>query len=98
MNCCIIAWSSARVGRRDAVVPSRRMTGPDARLPDAGGGWNKGLICFMLGCPLDWLRSMSWRRHSFRLCCALSCPQRYEGLEENILGFMLRQGFFLSQG
>jgi len=48
MNRCIIAWSSARVGRRDAVVPSRRMTGPDARLPDAGGGWNKGLICFML--------------------------------------------------
>ena len=79
-------------------MPSRRMTGPDARLPDAGGSWNKGLICFMPGYPLDRLRSMSWRRRSFCLCCALPCLQRYEDLEENILGFMLRQGLFFNQG
>ena len=47
MNRCIIAWSSARVERKDAVVPSRMMTVPDSRLPEAGSGWNNGRICFM---------------------------------------------------
>src|SRR5574341_973790 len=97
MNRCIIAWSSARVGRRDAVVPSRRMTGPDSRLPDAGGGWNNGRICFMLGPPLDLLLLMSWRRSS-RLFRALPGLQHSDGSEENILGFLLRQVFCLNQG
>ena len=71
MNLCIIAWSSARVGRRDAVVPSRRMTGPDSRLPDAGGGWNNGRICFMLGHPLD-LLTLNISHSGFTIMTALN--------------------------
>src|SRR5512147_2391524 len=58
-NSCIIAWSDARAGRRDAVVPSRRMTGPDSRLPEPGGGWNHGRICFMIGHHLELLRTLT---------------------------------------
>lgn len=91
MKFCIRAWSSAEVGRRDAVEPSRRMTGPDSRLPDAGGGWNKGRICFMPGHPLDLLRSILRSRRSFRSFPALPGLQHSKGLEENILGFLLKQ-------
>jgi hypothetical protein len=52
----------------------------------------------MLGYPLDRLQSMSWRRHSSHVSCALSCLQRYAGVEENIRGFMQRQVFSLNQG
>lgn len=52
----------------------------------------------MLGHPFDWLRSMSRRRRSSRLFRALPGLQHSEGLEENILGFLLRQVFFLNQG
>lgn len=58
MNDCITARSSARVGRRDAVAPSRRMTGPDSGFPDTGGGWNNGRICVMLSDSFDRLQSM----------------------------------------
>jgi hypothetical protein len=64
MKRCIIAWSSGRVARRNAVVPSRRMTGPDSKLPDSEGGWDNGLISFMLGHPFDLWPSMLRRRRS----------------------------------
>ncbi len=67
MNSCIIARSSARVGRRDAVVPSRRMTCPDSWFPDDSGGWYKGRVCFMSGHALDEMRFLGQVRTSVRM-------------------------------
>src|ERR1051325_2705939 len=39
MNSCIVAPSSVRVERTDAVVPSRRMTCSDSWFSADSGGW-----------------------------------------------------------
>lgn len=91
MNACITARSSALAGRSDAVVPSHNITGPDSGLPDTGGGWKSGQICFMPGYPFDRLRSISRRSCSSRSFPALPGLQHLGRLEENILGLPLKQ-------
>jgi hypothetical protein len=52
----------------------------------------------MLGPPLELLLSLSRRRRSFCPFRGLPGSQHSEGSEENILGVLLRQVFFLNQG
>ena len=91
MNDCIIGWSSALAGRRDAVVPSRNMTDPDSGFPETGGGWNNGRICFMPDPMLELLQAMSRFRGSFRLVRAFPGLRPSQDSPENSPGCWLRQ-------